>query len=232
MRNIKSYLNILKFYLRIFVSILKGQKQIGANSVVDSWFRIDGDNTLRLEYKLDKDSIVFDLGGYVGDWTDKIHKRYGCNIYVFEPVKDFFYKIAARFIGNKQIFVYQFGLGNSTKNEIINLLDDGSSTIREGLATNQKTEEIVIKKASDFFIENNIKTIDLMKINIEGGEYDLLDHLIESGFIKNILNIQVQFHNFFPDAEKRMVGIQEKFSKTHKKTYSYRFVWENWTMSE
>ena len=67
-----------------------------------------------------------------------------------------------------------------------------------------------------------------MKINIEGGEYDLLEHFLESGFIKNINNIQIQFHDFIPNAEERMKKIQYELEKTHSLTYQYPFVWENW----
>ena len=76
--------------------------------------------------------------------------------------------------------------------------------------------------------QNKIERIDLMKMNIEGGEYDLLDHLIETGFIRNIENIQVQFHDFVPEAKQRMMKIQKELSKTHRLTYQYIFVWENW----
>lgn len=75
---------------------------------------------------------------------------------------------------------------------------------------------------------NNINTIDLMKINIEGGEYELIEHFIEKEFIKEIRDIQVQFHGFVPDAGVRMKKIQEELKKTHFLTYQYEFVWENW----
>ena len=43
-----------------------------------------------------------------------------------------------------------------------------------------------------------------MKINIEGGEYELLERLIAADLIRKIDDIQVQFHNFVPDAAARM----------------------------
>ncbi|TMA87233.1 MAG: FkbM family methyltransferase, partial [Deltaproteobacteria bacterium] len=90
------------------------------------------------------------------------------------------------------------------------------------------TTSVSLVKASEFFTRAGIETIALMKINIEGGEYDLLDHLIETGFVSRIDNIQVQFHDFVAEAESRMVRIQERLSQTHAITYQYPFVWENW----
>ena len=48
------------------------------------WFKDKGDKTLRLNYPaLNKDSIVFDLGGYFGDYAYEINKKYGCKVYLF-----------------------------------------------------------------------------------------------------------------------------------------------------
>jgi hypothetical protein len=69
-----------------------------------------------------------------------------------------------------------------------------------------------------------------MKINIEGGEYDLLNKIIDSGLIKNISIIHVQFHHFIPNAEIELKKIYTKLSLTHKPLYRYHFVWETWEL--
>ena len=71
-----------------------------------------------------------------------------------------------------------------------------------------------------------------MKINIEGAEYDLVEHLIDTKLVEIIRNIQVQFHDFVPNAESRMRKIQEKLRITHSISYQYRFVWENWALKK
>jgi hypothetical protein len=74
--------------------------------------------------------------------------------------------------------------------------------------------------------------VDLMKINIEGGEYELLEHLIARGLTKRIRNIQVQFHeDVMAGAAGRMERIQSRLAETHHLTYQERFVWENWELS-
>lgn len=188
------------------------------------WFKDDGDRTLRLDYDLSEDSIVFDLGGYKGDWTSDIFSKYCCFIHIFEPVKEFSKNIEQRFYKNKKIIVHSYGLSNKNETVKITLDKDGSSIFKSG----KDSEDIVLVKAIDFMQKNNIQKIDLMKINIEGGEYYLLEHLIETGFINNIKDIQVQFHDIFSDAEQRMLKIQKDLEKTHFLTYQYPFVWENW----
>jgi len=193
-----------------------------------AWFNDNGDKTLRLEYSLSDNSVVFDLGGYEGQWASDIFSKYCCFIYVFEPVKEFATNIEHRFAKNNKISVHQFGLSSLSKKSHVFIDNDSSSTFKG----EKFREEINIVKATDFIKDYNIHTIDLMKINIEGGEYELLEHFLESGFIKNINNIQIQFHDFIPNAEERMKKIQYELQKTHYLTYQYPFVWENWQRTQ
>ena len=195
---------------------------------VAPWFRNQGDKTLRLDYNLNEKSIVFDLGGYEGQWASDIYSKYCCRIYIFEPVPEFAQNIKQRFLKNPKISVHHFGLAGETCKEILCVSADGSSVFKQS----SNSVEITLLKAIDFLNENNIHHIDLMKINIEGGEYSLLEHLIETGFVKQIDNMQVQFHDFVPNAEQRMIEIQQKIATTHNLTYQYKFVWENWKIKE
>lgn len=194
------------------------------------WFKDNGDKTLRLNYDINENSVVFDMGGYHGDWAVDIFCKYSCKIYIFEPVQKFADMIKNRFSHNDKINVYSFGLaGQDDETEI--LLDEDSSSVVNTLIEPENKEKIKLIEAAKFLKEASIENIDLMKINIEGGEYDLLEHLINTGFISKIRNIQVQFHEYFPGAEARMKNIQQKLMETHHLTYQYKFVWENWTLN-
>ena len=196
---------------------------------VKKWQAAEGDRTLRQIYDLSDTSIVFDIGGYIGQWSSDIFSRYCCHIYVFEPVERYAYLIQERFKNNPKIYVYNFGLSNETKNVSINISDNASSIFykkRKGA----RVETVKLVNLLDFVQDHNIDKIDLIKINIEGGEYDLLEYLIKSRFTPKILNIQVQFHNFIENAQERMLNIQRELERTHQITYQYAFVWENWTI--
>lgn len=184
----------------------------------------DNCERLRYEYPLDENSVVFDVGGYEGSWAEEIFKRYGSTLHVFEPVKEYATALKKKFDYNKKIVVHDCGLSDKNISTEI-MLDDNKSSL---YITASKREKIKLTSAFDFIESNNIEEIDLMKINIEGGEYDLLEHIIKSGLIQRVKNIQVQFHNFVPNARKRMEEIENELSKTHHTTYHYEFVWENW----
>jgi len=187
-----------------------------------------GGEELRYDYIFDNDSIIFDLGGYEGEWASQIYSRFRSKIYVFEVYKPYAEAISKRFKYNPDIHIFAFGL--SSKNGVATIAVNENSTSLYTETGNKVSIELV--SAAEFIKKNNISSIDLMKINIEGAEYDLLDHLIETGYHKIIKNLQIQFHNFVPDAIQRMNTIREKLSATHSTTYQFDFVWENWKLNQ
>lgn len=194
--------------------------------MVKKWFSDGGDQAFRFDYDLNENSIVIDLGGYQGQWASDLFGRYQCRIFIFEPVTTFADQIDIRFRNNNKINVYPYGLGGDSRSEEVYLAADGTSLF--GDAGNK--EKIQIIDVKDWLNENiaGQANIDLIKINIEGGEYELLDRLIETGLIAAIENIQVQFHDVSPTSLAHMNAIQTELHKTHEPTYQYKFVWENW----
>jgi FkbM family methyltransferase len=172
--------------------------------------------------------VVIDLGGYEGQWAADIFCKYACNIHIFEPFKEFAKNIESRFNRNSKVTIYNYGLSKANTVEKLNISADSSSTFKDG----NESVEIQLIKIDDFLDKHNINHIDLMKINIEGGEYDLLEYLVQSERILLFENIQVQFHDFVPNAVDRMHTIQSNLSKTHYLTFQYEFVWENWKLKK
>lgn len=196
---------------------------------LQEWKRSGGDSTYRVDYDLSKDSLVFDIGGFKGEWSHTISKKYNCDIYIFEPVKTFFSQIENKFKDNKKIKVYNLGLYSETKEESISIAGDSSSHINQ---KSDNSEKIQLQNVVEFLKEKNVSYVDLAKINIEGAEYDLINKLIDSNVVTTFNNLQVQFHNFVPDATSKLLGIRSKLEKTHELTYCYDFVWENWKLKD
>lgn len=191
------------------------------------WFKVNGDKTLRLDYDLSKDSIVLDLGGYVGEFAQDIFDRYASEIHVFEPVKSFYETIAKKFKNNDKVTAYPYGLSDSDKELFISNSADASSVFIK----NDDGEQIQLKSIIKFLETKKINAVDLIKINIEGGEYEVLESLLEHDKIKMFKNLQIQFHDFIiENARERMENIQKQLAKTHELTYQYDFVWENWKL--
>lgn len=214
--------NRVAFYARKYwdIYVVKNPQTIS----VDKWYRDGCDQRLRLDYPLVQKSVVFDLGGYKGEWAAAIYERYQCEIFVFEPVPQFFEQIRSRFSDISNIHTFNFGLADNTKAVNLVLCAEGSSIYKAG----GHTVQIKLKDIMEFLSENAIRTIDLIKINIEGAEYDLLERMIAEGLTLQCADIQIQFHSFIHDATARRDRIRRALNQTHYLTYDYPFVWENW----
>jgi FkbM family methyltransferase len=194
------------------------------DKVVASWWANGGDAALRYSYDLHEDSLVLDVGGYTGAWAAEIFARYACRITVFEPVPAYSASMRERFRHNKKIAVRSAGLGGESSYSMISVCEDSSSLYTE--AADRVRVEIM--DVAEWFASEGVTQVDLIKINIEGGEYGLLERLIETRLIESIRFIQVQFHRCGHDPVRRMQGIKARLRETHKPQYEYEFVWESW----
>ena len=192
------------------------------------WRVADGDNKHRLNYPLKPTSIVFDVGGFKGEWAKHIHEKYGAHIHIFEPLDSFIQAIQNTHGHNNAIKIHPYGLGDSDKTIDISIDGDASSTF----ATGQNTATIQIKDITAIIADEGIQNIDLIKLNVEGAEYEILNRLIESGDIKKINHLQIQFHDFVDDVEDQRRNIRQKLKQTHTCQWNYPFVWEGWKRIE
>jgi FkbM family methyltransferase len=177
-----------------------------------------------VDYPLDQESVVFDVGGFEGQWASDIFARYLCRIHVFEPIPHFAARIARRFASNERIKVHPRALGAIAGELAMTIQGDESSAQRAG----EHAVSVKVVTPEAVFQAESIREVALMKLNIEGGEYDLIEHILEAGLIGRIQRLQVQFHDFVPDAESRMRAIRTRLGATHRPRYQYTFVWEDW----
>ena len=193
------------------------------------WLQDSGDQTLRLNYPLDFNSTVVDAGGYLGQWANDISIRYNSTVLVLEPLKELHEKIQGRFLYNPKIVPLNYAISNKTGEVMISDNTDSSSLFDSEA---EATQTIQCKDVKEFIEENNIGVIDLLKVNIEGAEYDLLERIIELNLLPKIKNLQIQFHRFIPDCAARRKAIQDKLSETHECNWNYEWIWENWKLKD
>lgn len=214
---------IVKFYRR---SILRDPFLVS----VKQWKRDRGDERLRTNYDLNQDSVVLDIGGYAGDFAHEMNQKYGCRVLVFEPMPRFFEQCAARFADNDAVSVYNYGLGAKDEELQLSNSDDASSFCRSN--SGGDTVSAQIRDVAEVWKECDLDFIDLVKMNIEGGEYPLLERMIETNLKDQVGNFQVQFHNFIPNATAMRNQLRTALSSTHDEEWCYAFVWENWQQKQ
>jgi FkbM family methyltransferase len=198
------------------------------NARVEEWVAVRGDETLRLDYDLGPDSIVLDLGAYQGAFAHDIGTRYGSRLYLSEPVPQFIDQLRVRFAGDPKVTILPFAMGGQDGELSLSLDADATSMFKAGAAAVVAPVRAIDKVLDELGVDR----VDLLKINVEGAEYDILEALVRSGWISRVRDIQVQFHDFVPDAPARLAALRRRLSATHFPTYLYTFVWENWRRRE
>jgi FkbM family methyltransferase len=189
-----------------------------------------GDVVLRLGYPLDAASLVFDVGGFEGRWAGDLHSRFGCRIEVFEPGERYAAVAERRFEHNGLVTVHRYGLGADDR--MVEMAIDGVSSSAVMARPTDEREAIRLLDVANVMRDLAPSGVDLMKINIEGGEYALLDRLLEAGLISHIRFLQVQFHEDVDRAEARRDSIRERLRATHDLMWEYPWVWESWVRRE
>jgi FkbM family methyltransferase len=185
---------------------------------------------LRYDYNFNENSIVIDLGCYIGSFTENIYNKFNCYVYSFEPIKRYYDICLDKFQHINNIKVYNAGLSNENKKVDFTIAGDASS-----MYSNVDKPEVGVSliKIDDFLKQQNILKVDLLKMNIEGGEYDLLEYIINNDISHLFENIQVQFHdNIFDGWEEKYNFIINNLSKTHYLTFKYEFAHENWKLNK
>lgn len=164
---------ILRFYN---VYIVKGDFTLQ----IRRWIKDNGDKYLRFDYpSLNENSIVFDLGGYLGDFASEISQKYNCQAYVFKPHPQYFSHCVDRFSGIPNIKVFNYVLSDSEGEFQLSDKGDGSS-FENPKNSNGLGVKCLVKDILVVLDDLCITRIDLMKVNIEGGDFPLTDNLLKN----------------------------------------------------
>lgn len=186
------------------------------------WVKENGEQK-RLSYPEVRTYV--DLGGFDGVFAEKVINKYNCKSFIFEPVPKFYEMCKSRFSGNESVVVSKLGLGKEKGTFFVEDTNDATHLTSSG------DIEVQVEDVAEAF-KQFPELIDLMKINIEGAEYEVLERLIECDLISRINNIQIQFHRFdYIDRPiERRNKIIDHLKNTHMCEWNYEFVWESWKL--
>jgi FkbM family methyltransferase len=206
--------------LRLFWHAVTGNKN--ARSVL-RWKLLRADHLL-YKHVLHPNALVYDVGGYKGDWTWAMREKYSCEFHVFEPHPEFFEHISTRFSGLGGIILHEVALGGESGSVSLSSAAEGSSII-----TGRGLDAVEVKLVDVCqHLRDDGRPVALLKLNIEGAEYDLLERLLWSDESVLAGDFLVQFHPGPPFAEQRYAQIARKLSETHRCVWRYAFLWELW----
>jgi len=144
---------------------------------------------------------MIDGGACVGKITEQYQNTH--IVFAFEPNSANFKFLDNKFRHHNNIHPLKLALGKTAGTIDLFIPRDPSgypsvsSTIvpSNTMTSNiQGKEEVAVISLSQFCRDYGIHEIDILKLDIEGSEYDVLDDLFESGLINKIRAIYVEFH--------------------------------------
>jgi len=137
---------------------------------------------------------VIDVGANYGVWTDWILSKGAKKVYSLDPNKRCFNALKNHFLNRSEVKLINKGLYNKD-GEITFYIKSGSSVTG---SINFPPDDAVANTIETISLEtlieqNNIKDIDLLKLDIEGAEYEIFkDIKIET--LKKVKNILLEWH--------------------------------------
>lgn len=163
--------------------------------------------------QLRPDDVVFDVGAYRGNSTLELA---GCaaQVYAFEPAPIAYAVLQEKVEDLENVRTYPFGLGDQNVSLPLGAAHrDGGSF----LSTEEPTVTAQMVDIIDFCRDEDISDIALLCVNIEGGEFSLLSHMIAAGLITMVRSLMVYWHYVVKDAGIKHHVIEQALAETHVK---------------
>ncbi len=203
-----------------------------------------------LKKNLENLEVFFDIGSHKGTYTDLILNNFKVKkVIMIEPQKNIFRFIKKKYSRNKKINIYNLAISDVKKSQAlyINKHDLTSSltqidkknkylnlkaklfggTINDLI---QKKYMVNTYKLSDIIKKNNVRRIDLLKIDTEGHEFQVLKGA--GTFLRDKVNFMlIEIHNsniFLNYDSKKIHNYLKKNKFILKKRYRFPFTsWED-----
>ena len=207
-----------KIYDSFFCKSIKSKAKFGNRFIDTSGLR--------------ENSIIYS-GGVGGEITFELAlaNRFKCNIYLFDPSETGFNTMSKASNQNPLIHYSKIGLNKTDSMADFLTPDDpveGSFRVKRDSDGAGNVKQFECKSISSLMRENGHKRIDILKIDIEGFEYGVIEDIIQNKL--DIGQICVEFHHFYKEIPKRKTKESIKLLKEngyqiiHKEIQDYTFI--------
>lgn len=159
-------------------------------------------NGIDLRYDISKDTnpdlvkVVFDVGASVGSMTSLFLKIFPeARVHAFEPYSVSFKRLSDAFGSHSRAVLNNIALSDESGETIMYVQDDpgynslNTTNNRPAQGGNGKSEKIILKTIDSYCIENNIGTIDFLKIDAEGFDLNVIKgaaEMLKAGKVRYI----------------------------------------------
>lgn len=182
-----------------------------------------------LFWEMPSDSVCIDCGGNIGLFSDMIISQ-GCQVHLFEPNPYLFSKLSWKYRNEPLIHLYNSAVGIRNGNVTFSMpekINEDFLTWSESsvVKTEQIDKECITSKSKDYevecirlteFIEQLLiqsNPIYILKLDVEGSEFEIIEDIIEKRLYKNITHIFCETHErFVVQGTEKLERIKEKIA--------------------
>lgn len=195
---------------------------------IGDFHRAGGNTLLWRDLPLSTASYLVDGGGFRGEWAREVLWRYGGRCLLFEAVPAFAERLRAEVAGNDRVEIVSAAL--SGRDGPVAMQEDADSS--RMAVPGQPTFTVPGLALPGALSARGVDRVDCLKLNIEGAEFDVLDGLLDEGWLPRVGVLLVQFHRLDAGSEGRREAIRARLAKTHREVFSFPWVWERWDRRE
>lgn len=147
--------------------------------------------------------------------------------WLYEPIPAFFSVCENKFKNKENIIVYQKAVSADGRNFQMQI---------DGLRSREEPsiffESTAIESISIQDIFDSVMEIELVKMNIEGMEYECIEQLIRSNSLVKARYLLIQFHNFEKNSQNRRDLLRQQIEKDFNNVYTFEWMSELWIRKE
>tara|TARA_B100000700_G_scaffold328582_1_gene446902 strand:+ start:82 stop:1782 length:1701 start_codon:yes stop_codon:yes gene_type:complete len=152
-----------------------------------------------------------DCGAHLGESIEhfrktKLYKNYNWKIYSFEPHPILFQQLYDKYNNDNEVSLYNKAIWIEDTKEInfyqrhTKFYNNGSSSLMKnkktgGLDINNPLKVSSINFTKWLLSHINKNSYNILKIDIEGAEYDVLNNMLKTDVFKHINHLFIEFHN-------------------------------------
>ena len=169
------------------------------------------------QHSLNAGSIVYSIGiGKDASFDLSLISKHGCKIHAYDPTPQSVHWVAehvheplfqmtptalAAFDGTIKMYLPSVLVSDGVSASAINISQNSTSTKHGVVDKSELFFEAPCRTLSSLMQANNHDYCDLVKMDIEGVEYDVIQQICDQGLVRSIGQLLVEFHHYFPGLE-------------------------------
>jgi len=151
----------------------------------------------------------------MGAFSVEVSKRFGCRVHAVEPV-DHLNQLIRQASSNGMVQVHCMAVSSTSGWSCFYVSPNSeASSLNQRTETDGKVQRVDVRTITleDFLLSEQLESIDLLKMDIEGAELDVLE-LTSDCTLQRIKQLTVEFHEFlYPETSSRIKLVKQRLRR-------------------